>query len=215
MKTRLALLLAAPTLLATSLMSQSANAFCIYNTTASPLLAQQTALIGKQFRHGWSGMTTTLPAAIAPLALGQSVRQQAGLPSPKSAPSKVCCNWQEKSCNPEGFKATTLYTQLRVKVTAGTSIGLGRVGGEGYNCGQQDAQGNETVPHEAGGWVTVEPSPKFDKTKEPSSRNPPYIAKVFTENATPNHTKTFPCPAAPRSATWSDLIPDWSDVIAG
>jgi hypothetical protein len=234
MNKRYAALLMAPSLLIAALLSQSASAFCIYNEALSPVIASQNGVIG--------GLSTTIPAMSAP---GEVLRQltaldpsKLGLPSTtKPVAGSACCNWENKQCNPTGNKSTKLSSLLRVQVKTGTNIGVGRTGGEGYTCGATDRQGNISVEHQAAGWVIIEPNPKFKKDKDVSWRNPPFIAKVysnlveqnlpgmtdaqralglnFTTTSTPRHVKTYPCPAAVPGATWSDLIPDWSDVIAG
>ncbi len=198
------------TLLATLLLVagaavQEANAFCVYNATESRLMVNQLYRT-KGMRKDMSGMQK-------PGHLAQQWNKNIPVdPNAKAEPTKACCNVTNTDCS-GGSKSSAVSLMLRVQVKQGTNIGLGTTGGEGYTCGQLDDRENMAVKFTAGGWVVAEPNPKFNSSKEPASNNPKFLIKVF--NGEGGHMKTFPCPGAPRNATWGDLIPDWSDVIAG
>lgn len=189
----------------------AAHAFCIYNHTYSPVIAQQLNVTQQLAFHG---MSRIVAAASNPeenrRRLGLRLPKELEDPNARTAPGSECCHWSNGECNPGKRQDSLVAAMLRVQVKQGTNLVVGRTGGEGYFCGQQDAQDNWAVPFAAGGFVAVEPYAKHDPRKEISSRNPKFIAKVFAVNG--QHVKTYPCPGAPRNSSWRDLEPDWSDV---
>lgn len=189
----------------------TAHAFCIYNSTSSPVYAQQ---LNVTQQLAFRGMSKIIPAASNPTenrrGLGLNLPKELNDPNPRTSPGSECCHWSNGECNPSKRQDSVVAAMLRVQVKQGTNLLVGRTGGEGYFCGQQDAQDNWAVPFAAGGFVTVEPYAKHDARKEISARNPKFVAKVFAVNG--QHVKTYPCPGATRNSSWRDLEPDWSDV---
>jgi hypothetical protein len=134
-------------------------------------------------------------------------------PNAQPVPGRECCNWQNKECNAGGKQDSVVGMQVYVQVKAGANIVVGRTGGESYLCGQMDDNGNMMVPFHAGGHIAISNNDRFNPAKQIGTNNPKAIVLVY--DPTGRHFKTYPCPGAVRKATWSDLIPDWSDVIAG
>lgn len=189
--------LLATLVLITFAAAKDAYAFCVYNATSTPLNVMQLYHI--------KGFEAKMPAKQKRGAVATAWK----IPVPgidqnaPEVPTSACCNWQTKDCNKTGKQYGTLSLQLTPMVKS-----------ERYpQCGQVDENDNVALPVQAGGWVILDPNPKYDPKKGASASNPLYQAKVFSVDGV--HTKTYPCPFAPRNATWSDLIPDWSDVIAG
>lgn len=185
---------------------KEAQAFCVYNATESRLMINQLYRV-KGISKDISAMQTPGEFAKALNIKGVPIN-----PNAKPEPTSACCHWENRDCS-GGSQSSAVHLMLRVVEKQGTNIGIGRTGGEGYFCGKVDEQDNMGVSLTAGGWVQVEPNPGFKTNKDPAANNPKYIVKVFSTSG--RHMMTYPCPGAPRKATWNDLIPDWSDVIAG
>lgn len=193
-------------LLASGWLVGQAQAFCVYNATDSRLAINQM--------YRTKGLVKDISAMQKQGAVAEAWKIQ-GVPvnpNAKTEPTSACCHWKNPDCS-GGSQASAVHLMLRVVEKQGTNIGIGRTGGEFHFCGQVDDQDNMAVSLTAGGWVQVEPNPTFNASKNAAANNPKYIAKVFSTKG--QHMKTYPCPGAPRKATWGDLIPDWSDVIAG
>jgi hypothetical protein len=187
----------------------AAQAFCVENHT--PYRVDVVELYPNS-----SGMSKQISAAAVP---GSFLVQTGKAPPPgynpnaQPVPGRECCNWQNKECNAGGKPDSVVGMQVYVQVKAGTNIGLGPVGGESYLCGQMDDNGTMMVPFHAGGHIAVSNNSRFNSNKPVATSNPKAIVLVY--DPTGRHFKTYPCPGAVRKATWTDLIPDWSDVIAG
>lgn len=187
-------------------IAKDALAFCVYNATESRLM------INQMYRA--KGMTKDISAMTkeGQAITGLGVKGVPVNPNAKTKPTSACCHWSNQECS-GGFESAAVHLMLRVVEKQGVNFGIGRTGGEGHFCGQVDDKDNIAVSLTAGGWVQVEPNPSFKSNKNPAANNPKYIVKVFSTGG--QHMKTYPCPGAERKATWGDLIPDWSDVIAG
>lgn len=185
----------------------AAHAFCVENYTTARVDAVQL--------YHLSGMSKQISVMSRPgeLAALNGIKVPGYNPNAAPVPGRECCNWKEKSCNKAGKQDSTVSFIINIMVKRGTNIGIGSVGDERYQCGQIDGNDNMAVPMEAGGRIAVSPNDKFNAGKQPSASNPKFLALVF--DVADRHVKTYPCPGAPRKASWSDLIPDWSDVIAG
>ncbi len=182
----------------------SAQAFCVYNATTNRVDVVQL--------YHWKGMSTQISMATRP---GEFLAKLGKAPpgyDPNAAPvpGSACCNWQNKECNKSGKQDALLSMQVYVQVKPGNVVGVGR---EAYLCGQVDSNDNMSVPFLAGGHMVVSHNAAFKPNKPVGASNPKAVVYVYDPAG--QHIKTYPCPGAPRKATWSDLIPDWSDVIAG
>lgn len=182
----------------------AAHAFCVYNDTTNRVDVVQL--------YHWHGMSKQVSAATRP---GGFVEKMSKLmpnydPNAAPVPGSACCSWQNKDCNESGKQDAVLSMQVYVTVKSGNAVGYGR---EGYLCGQIDGNDNMGVPFYAGGHMVVSHNTNFKPNKPVAANNPKNVVYVYDPAG--RHVKTYPCPGAPRKATWSDLIPDWSDVIAG
>ena len=97
-------------------MVEGADAFCVYNKTDIVITVRQTS--GHKKTYGFGG----------DIALGDN----------------KCCNWQNKDCNKEGKKDSTVKFDVNYIVGGAFSPITINI------CGD--------VPIKAGGWLTVEGS---------------------------------------------------------
>lgn len=189
----------------------AAHAFCIENYTTEKLsvveLIEDKDAKAKNFwikKGMWTDVTSVaVPGDVARSWFKNNPNVPKGNPNAQPVPGTACCHWSNEDCNPSKRQHAFLHTQITV------------LGGGQNNlfCGQAVEGDYMAVKFVAGGRVQIWANPKFNANAGPSAKNPKYLAYVL--NVEDVHIKTYPCPGAPRGATWMDLIPDWSDVVAG
>ena len=198
-------LVTALVLIAGQFFAQTSQAYCIENYSDIKLNVVQLIPNGEIVNKGmWTNVSpASVPGAVARAWFKNNPNVPKGDANAAPVPGTACCNWKNKDCNPSKRQNTILEAEIFV------------MGGGQNNmaCGKVNDQDNMAVRFPAGGRVLVENNPKFNPNQYPTTKNPRYIVKVL--NVEDVHIMTYPCPGAPRRATWQDLIPDWSDVVAG
>lgn len=186
-------------------LAQAANAYCVENYTNEKLNAVQLIVDGEWINKGmWTNVpSAAVPGDVARAWFKNNPNVPKGDPNAKPVPGTACCNWKEKDCNPS--KRQNAMLEMEITVLGG--------GKNNLTCGKMNDKDFMAVRFPAGGRVLIVPNEKFKSNAAPATNNPKYLALVM--NVEDVHIMTYPCPGAPRRATWQDLIPDWSDVVAG